>query len=302
MCRLFGLAAGPERVRSTFWLLEAPDSLAQQSRREPDGTGVGYYGPDGRAVVAKQPVAAYEDREFAKEAKELESRTFVAHVRYASTGGLLPRNTHPFEQEGRLLAHNGVIEDLDRLEAELGDDMSLVAGDTDSERFFALITREARRTGDVGEAIAAAACWVAENLRLFAINLVLITESDLWALRYPDTHDLFVLERAAGGPGGDRHLEHSSPRATIRVRSGDLANTPAVVVATEKMDEDPGWVALASGDLLHVDGDLRVTRRRVIDRPPAHPLTLADLGVKAAASQAPQAPQAPQASQGRQTH
>jgi predicted glutamine amidotransferase len=289
MCRLFGLAAGSERVHATFWLLEAPDSLAQQSRREPDGTGVGYYDAQGRPVVSKQPVAAYEDREFAKEAKELESRTFVAHVRYASTGALLPRNTHPFEQDGRLFAHNGVIEDLDRLEAELGDDMALVGGDTDSERFFALITREARRTGDVGEAITTAARWVAENLRLYAINLVLITESDLWALRYPDTHDLLVLERAAGGVSGERHLEHSSPRASIRVRSGDLAGRPAVVIATEKMDEDPGWAPLASGELLHVDGDMRVTRRRVIDRPPAHPLTLADLGLTAAASQAPQA-------------
>jgi len=288
MCRLFGLAAGREPVHATFWLLEAPDSLAQQSRREPDGTGLGYYDARGRPVVSKQPMAAYEDREFAHEAKEIDSHTFVAHVRYASTGGLSARNTHPFEQEGRLFAHNGVIEDLDRLEAELGEDMSLVTGDTDSERFFALITREARRSGDLGGGIAAAARWVAENLPLFAINLLLITESDLWALRYPDTHDLFVLERSAGGAGGDRHLEHSSPRASVRVRSGDLASRPAVVVATEKMDEDPGWAPLASGELLHVDGDLRVTRRTVIERPPAHPLTLADLGQKAAASQAPQ--------------
>jgi glutamine amidotransferase len=281
------MTGGREPVHATFWLLEAPDSLAQQSRREPDGTGLGHYDA-GRPVVSKQPVAAFEDQEFAREAKEIDSRTFVAHVRYASTGALSARNTHPFEQDGRLFAHNGVIEDLDRLEAELGDDMTLVAGETDSERFFALITREARRTGDVGEAIAAAARWVAGNLPLFAINLVLITDSDLWALRYPDTHDLLVLERGAGGAGGDRHLEHSSPRASIRVRSGDLAGRPAVVVATEKMDEDSGWVPLASGELLHVDADLRVTRRRVIEHPPAHPLTLADLGQKAAASQSSQ--------------
>ena len=34
--------------------------------------------------------------------------------------------------------------------------------------------------------------------------------------------------------------------------------------------------------------DLHVTRRQVLDAPPAHPLTLADLGAKAAASQSPQ--------------
>jgi glutamine amidotransferase len=282
------MAAGSQPIKATFWLLEAPDSLAQQSRREPDGTGLGYYDSAGHPVVSKQPIAAYEDREFACQAKEVDSRTFVAHVRYASTGGLTPQNTHPFAQDGRLFAHNGVIEDLDRLEHELGDDMRLVQGDTDSERFFALITREARRGGDVGDAVTRAARWVAEHLPLFAINLVLISDTDLWALRYPDTHELLVLERAAGGASGTRHLEHSSPRASIRVRSGDLASCPAVVVATEKMDEDPAWQPLASGELLHVDGDLRVTRRRVLDAPPAHPLTLQDLGAQAAASQAPQ--------------
>jgi predicted glutamine amidotransferase len=288
MCRLFGMSGGPEPVRATFWLVEAPDSLSQQSHREPDGTGLGYFGRDGRPVVSKQPIAAYDDSDFAREAKEIESRTFVAHVRYASTGALSPANTHPFEQDDRLFAHNGVIEDLDRLERELGDDMSLVAGETDSERFFALITRETRRTGDVGEGIGAAARWVAENLPVFAINLVLISAQELWALRYPDTHDLLVLERDAGGDSGDRHLEHASARGRIHVHSADLATRPAVVIASEKMDDDPGWQSLASGELLHVDSELRVRRHRVIEGPPAHPLTLADLGDKAAASQSPQ--------------
>jgi predicted glutamine amidotransferase len=288
MCRLFAMSGGAERVHASFWLLEAPDSLSQQSHREPDGTGLGYYGTDGAPVVSKQAVAAFKDRDFAREAQEVDSRTFVAHVRYASTGDLSERNTHPFEQDGRLFAHNGVVQGLDRLEAELGDAMSLVGGETDSERLFALITREARRTGDVGEAIASAARWVAENLPVFALNLVLISEQELWALRYPDTHDLLVLERDAGGGDGGRHLEHSSPRGRIRVHSSDLAERPAVVVATEEMDDDDGWTPLGSGELLHVAGDLRVSRRRVLEAPPAHPLTLADLGERAAASQSPQ--------------
>ncbi|HEY6523361.1 MAG TPA: class II glutamine amidotransferase [Solirubrobacteraceae bacterium] len=288
MCRLFAMSGGRKPVHATFWLLEAPDSLSQQSHREPDGTGLGYYDDDGHPIVSKQAVAAFRDRDFAREAREVHSRTFVAHVRYASTGGLSERNTHPFEQDGRLFAHNGVIEGLDLLEAELGDAMSLVSGDTDSERFFALITREARRTGDVGEGIAAAARWVAEHLPLFAINLVLISAEELWALRYPDSHDLLVLERTAGGPGGGAHLAHSSPHGRIRVHSSDLADQRAVVIATERMDDDPAWTPLDSGELLHVDADLKVTRGRVLDGPPAHPLTLQDLGATAAASQSPQ--------------
>jgi glutamine amidotransferase len=290
MCRLFGMSGGPERVRATFWLLEAPDSLAEQSRREPDGTGLGFYDETGAPVVQKQPLAAYEDHVFAQAARDASSRTFVAHVRYASTGAVSPENTHPFEQQGRLFAHNGVIEDLPALEQELGPAMAGVQGETDSERFFALITREIERAQDIGQGIAQAARWVAEHLPVFALNLVLITERELWALRYPEVHELFYLERAAGGPTGHRHLEHASARGSIRVRSGDLSGLPAVVVATEPMDEDAGWRGLQSGQLLHVGPDLKIGLSRPLADPPAHQLSLADLGSQAAASQAPAAP------------
>jgi glutamine amidotransferase len=289
MCRLFGMSGGRERVRATFWLLEAPDSLAEQSRREPDGTGVAVFDASGHPQVFKQPLAAYEDEQFAEEAREICSRTFVAHVRYASGTPHTLRNTHPFVQAGRLFAHNGVIGDVGRLEHELGPGMSMVGGETDSERYFALITKEIERTGDVGEGIVAAATWIAENLPVFALNCVLITAHELWALRYPDVHELHVLERVAGGPGGRRHLDHASARGSIRVRSGDLARRPAVIVATEEMDEDPDWRPLQSGELLHVDAGLQTTFRRVIERPPAHQLTLAELDPSAAASQAPAA-------------
>src|SRR5689334_4896383 len=154
MCRLFGMSGGARRVSATFWLLEAPDSLALQSRREPDGTGLGWFDEEGRPRLSKQPLAAYADQEFARAARELEANVFLAHIRYATTGAVELRNTHPCEQRGRLFPHNGVIQDLERLERELGDDRALVRGDTDSERLFALITRETERHGgDVGAGI-----------------------------------------------------------------------------------------------------------------------------------------------------
>jgi predicted glutamine amidotransferase len=101
---LFGLSAAPHRVHATFWLLDAPDSLSRQSRKEPDGTGLGTFAADGTPHVDKEPLAAYQDQTFAREAKERVSTTFLAHIRYASTGGLVPANTHPFEQRG---SHRG---------------------------------------------------------------------------------------------------------------------------------------------------------------------------------------------------
>jgi predicted glutamine amidotransferase len=284
------MSGGAERVQATFWLLEAPDSLAEQSRREPDGTGLGAFDNHGRPVVCRQPIAAYEDQRFAREAREIQSRTFVAHVRYASNGAVALENTHPFEQAGRLFAHNGVIGDVPALERELGEAMSHVHGETDSERYFALITRQIERAAGSPQAIetgiVTATRWIAEHLPVLSLNFVLVTESELWALRYPETHELFVLRRAPGGPRGGRHLEHASARGSVRVRSGDLAGLPAVVVATERMDEDPGWQALDPGQLLHVDGQLGVSSSIALPQPPAHPLTLADLTQRAAASQA----------------
>src|SRR5215213_8832311 len=55
MCRLFAMSGGPRAVQATFWLLDAPHSLASQSRREPDGTGLGYFTKSDRPRIEKLP-------------------------------------------------------------------------------------------------------------------------------------------------------------------------------------------------------------------------------------------------------
>jgi predicted glutamine amidotransferase len=166
MCRLFGMSGGPRAVQATFWLLDAPHSLATQSRREPDGTGLGHFAESGAPCV-------------------------------------------------------------------------------------------------------------------------LITQEELWALRYPDSDHLYVLEREPGGPHGDRHADHASASGRIRVRSHDLRETAAVVVASERMDEDPGWRLLEPGEMVHVDGSLRVTTHQAVDGPPERRIRLEDLGERAIAAAQP---------------
>lgn len=286
MCRLFGLHGGQRQVSATFWLLESPTSLAAQSRTQPDGFGIGTFEEDGSPDVDKRPVRALGDELYAQEAQEERSRTFVAHLRFASTGRPAEENTHPFEQQGRLFAHNGVFWGLDELEERLGEDRSLVRGDTDSERLFALITRESvLHGGDLAEGIAAAVGWIADRLPVYSLNFVLATPTDLWALRYPEGNPLFVLERAIGGVDGCHALEETSAAGSMQVVSPDLMTCRSVVIATERMDDDPGWRPMEPGELLHVPADLACVSRSVIDRAPAHHLTLEDLDRRAAASQ-----------------
>jgi predicted glutamine amidotransferase len=288
MCRLFGLHAGRQDVAATFWLIGAPDSLRAQSHRNPDGAGVGTFGPAGQPEVSKQPIAAWEDTQFAAAAQDLRGTTFVAHVRYASTGAHTMANTHPFEQDGRLFAHNGVVQGLSELDGRLADlgAAGLVGSETDSERIFALITAETRRHGDVSAGLTTAVSWIGARLPVYALNLVLITSTDLWALRYPATHELYVLDRRAGGHRAGEGLDAASPR--IHARSPHLAHQPSVVIASERMDDDPGWRLLDPGELLHVSSTLEIESSAPFPAGPAHLLTVSDLDPAAAASQHPQ--------------
>lgn len=289
MCRLFGMHAGQSPAKASFWLLQASNSLERQSHYEPDGTGIGIFETNGAPFISKQPMSAWKDRDFAFQAKHLESTTFVAHVRYASTGGHAMENTHPFVQDRRIFARNGVIGRLATLDSKLRDlDVAdLVEGQTDSERIFALITAEIRQAkGDVALGIANAVNWMAQKVPIYSLNFVLSTATDMWALRYPETHELFVLDRQAST--AEHHTNLIAHSGRIRTRSAELGHRHVVLIATEKMSDDSRWRLLEPGELLHIDSTLQVHSTYPALQRPERLLTLEDLSDVEAASQHPQ--------------
>jgi predicted glutamine amidotransferase len=271
MCRLFGLTAGTTAVRTTFWLLDAPDSLEVQSHRNADGAGIGFFDAARAPVLDKQPEPAFADQEFIREARQASSATFIAHVRWASTGGRTVQNTHPFAMHGRMMAHNGGFGELPRLEEHLGPYARLVLGDTDSERYFALIIKQTEEHGGhVGAGITAAARWIAAHLPVSSLNTIVAAPGELWALRYPAQHALHILERPAGTTrveAGARGLHVRS--ATSSVHAPGLDSVPSVVVASEELDGESGWRMLAPGELVHVGPDLSVRSAVVLTEGPA---------------------------------
>jgi glutamine amidotransferase len=284
VCRLFGLHAGAQDVNATFWLLDAPVSIAEQSHRHADGYGLATFDGEGELVLIRAPIRAADDEDFAAAARATRAAVFLAHVRYADTGEVSDANTHPFSLEGRAFAHNGVISDLDELDRRLGGDRALVQGETDSERFFALMTRAIREhEGDVRAGIIATTTMLARDITLYSLNFLLATAGHLWAFRYPEHKSLYLLARAPGGPRGNQPLDEHSPHGTIRMRAREGSGRPLIVVASEPMDEDLGWEEVAPGELVHVGPDLEVHRAIILDEPPRKPLTLTG---RAAAAQA----------------
>jgi predicted glutamine amidotransferase len=275
VCRLFGLHAGAQDVNATFWLLDAPVSIAELSHRNADGYGLATFAGDGEPALVRAPIRAADDEEFAAAARAMHAAVFLAHVRYADTGGVSEANTHPFTIDGRAFAHNGVVSDLDELDGRLGADRALVRGDTDSERFFALMAVAIREHGgDVRAGIVATTTMLAREITLYSLNFLLAAPGHLWAFRYPEHNSLYVLARAPGGPRGDQALDEHSPHGTIRMRAREGARRPMIVVASEPMDEDLGWEEVAPGELVHVGPDLEVHREIILDEPPSKPLSL----------------------------
>lgn len=286
MCRLFGMTGGTNEVQATFWLLDAPMSLLLQSESQPDGVGLGTFDEGGNPNVYRKPVAANRSQTFISGAQSVRSRTFMAHIRHGTGTPSTLENTHPFEQKGRLLGHNGVLGDLDDLRARLDGYEDLIQGTTDSELYFTLITKRIDENGgDVIAGITAAAQEIAAEIEMYSLNIVLTTATDLWALRYPETNELWILERSLAGAeqdGGDG-FDQASATGTMRIQSGALSVLPATVVASEPMDDSGRWRLFESGELIHVDENLNITSTTAVTEQPAKMMVL---GEEAAAAQA----------------
>jgi predicted glutamine amidotransferase len=279
MCRLFGMSGGTREVQATFWLLNAPTSLLQLSETQPDGVGLGTFDADGTPWRYRKPVAANRSQTFIADAHEVSSRTFLAHIRHATAGAPTIENTHPFEQHGRLFAHNGVLGGLDALRSRLGEHSALLEGTTDSELYFTLMTKRIEEQGgDIATGITQAAQELAAEIPLYSLNMLLTTPTDVWALRYPDTNELWILERsiaALGGPDASSDgFDQRSMSGITRVFSGQLSIMPATVIASQPMDSNPLWRLLEPGELIHVDQNLHVTSTTAVPNPPAQMLEL----------------------------
>lgn len=177
----------PEPIAARFWLLRASDSVLRQSHRNPDGTGLAHY-VGRRPVVEKHPIAAHRDWEFAAKARRVRSHLFVAHVRHATQGEPRLENTQPFAHDSLVFAHNGNIDGLE----DLPDSRGPFEGDTDSERYFALLRHHISNAPDTLTGIREAVSRVMKNYTYTSLNFLLADGDFLYALRLPGIEGLYA--------------------------------------------------------------------------------------------------------------
>jgi predicted glutamine amidotransferase len=178
-------------ISVSYELLEAPNSVLQQSEEHDSGWGIALY-ENGLPSLARFPVAAHTDTEFAI-AVQVHARMTMVHVRRATIGGLKLDNTHPFAHEHYAYCHNGTIRESRRMLelAQLTPD-----GDTDSERFFCMLLASLDDNDVVGSLRAAVALTV-ERCRFSALNFLFCDGRAMYGYRL-GVYEFFWQRRTDG--------------------------------------------------------------------------------------------------------
>jgi predicted glutamine amidotransferase len=252
MCRLLGYCAHNPTPLAEIIGEEGLRDFTALSAFHGDGWGMAWV--EGRRMcVRKSPLRASDDACYDELARRRLASLGIVHLRWATPGlAIGPENSHPFCRDEVAMAHNGAIHPQDRLLELLPPAWErLVAGSTDSERYFLHILSRLQANGDMVTAIGETAASILARFTVNSLNAVLLTPTALYAV---SCHDRSMIpekrlhERGYPGSAEDisRHFDLSYRRTA-----------DAVVVASSDWPQDPrhGWTALPNGHILMVASD-----------------------------------------------
>lgn len=254
MCRIAAYLGPPARLSNL--LHEAPHGLTDQSRNARqmtdsrvagDGWGVGWFCPDAGPTpgLLKSILPLWSDENARTATHAIRSGSIVGHIRYASPNiETCFVNTPLYVLDDHLWTINGMLQPWpgplskalrDRLDP---DHEAGLRGSTDGEMMGALWRTHFRRTG--GRDAATALRTMLRATRDLArehdgeakTNLILANSATLLAVRYAEPGEpntLYYLRGQARWGGG-------------------------AVVASEPLDDGPGWHEVGPDTLVRVDG------------------------------------------------
>ena len=122
------------------------------------------------------------DAALTKTLTEQPAQARLVHLRLASEGmDCATRNTHPFRAGDLAFAHNGALVPEERMDDMIAPDLlASLEGETDSERYFAVLRTAMRQgDGDADEALVAAVRRIRERYPYASMNALLLAPDRL---------------------------------------------------------------------------------------------------------------------------
>ena len=271
MCELLGLSA--RHPATLTYSLEEFSRHGGLSGPHRDGWGIAWYsGGDVRVVKEEGPASDSASVRFLAD-HPFSTRIAVSHIRRATQGAHALRNCQPFARElggaMHLFAHNGDL-DRARLRERLALGCERPVGDTDSEHAFCALLARLRpawsRAGampPLEERLAIVARFAAELRALGPANFLYADGDSLFA----HGHERMQADGRIAPPGL-RVLTRRCERADASFEAqglsirGVAAEQRVVLFASVALTAEPGWRALAPGEIVVArNGEVVAPRR-----------------------------------------
>jgi predicted glutamine amidotransferase len=238
MCRLLGVVSRRD-ARLTELLGQDLGPFVELSSIHCDGWGIAAWDTDDSLVVTRQPGAANLEPRLTAVTDTLITDAALLHLRKASAGmRMATSNTHPFAAGSVAFAHNGYFSPADTVGQALADLRApTLEGDTDSERYFAMVTALMRREGPVDALLRAAEIITEGAGEVVALNAMMLTRDALFA----------YCQYAAGATSAG--LESGGSSYDLRFRA---EQDRVVVASTGWAETDQTWQVLGQHSVLEV--------------------------------------------------
>ena len=239
--------------------------------REPlngDGFGLAWYVPRVSSEPAQfrsiQP--AWNNVNLRHLARVCSSPSILAHVRAATPGsGVSESNCHPFTAGRFAFMHNGSVAEFGRLKRRIVDRLSdesfsALQGTTDSEHLFAIFRDRYVRCEDGGGAVGMAnalRATIAEIVEL--MSDVGVRGDSFLNVAVTDGSEAVVSRYATGSAQSPSLYVASGTDCTCESGVSRLTHCggppSAIIVASEPLNDDPGWEPVPHNHLLLIRAD-----------------------------------------------
>jgi predicted glutamine amidotransferase len=262
MCRLFGIISRAP-IDPAYPVLNASQSLLLQSHVSPkskqgDGWGIGWI-ESGQPRILKSPRPIYRDRARLRAAiHKPEGDILLGHVRWASNPLKLPRHeliglahTQPFQHGRWLFIHNGTLYIPREVKAKLGAWSRYVKGRNDSEvLFYWLLKTVVHGLGQSWPVKIRSSFRQLDRIWQSCKKRYPIYKHPYHGVNWVLTNGRVFLAFCYVDPRGfDKAKALCDPRQPYYQLQVKQDNNQ-VVVASEPLDNTPGWKPLGHGRLL----------------------------------------------------
>ena len=271
MCELFAMSS--RQPSALTYSLNEFSKHGGLTHGNNSGWGIAYF-EEREAFLVKEPEPASDSPwvRFIAE-QELESKCVIAHVRLATIGKPMLRNTHPFRRAlaGRvhIFAHNGTLKGLHETSQAQNAHYHPI-GETDSELAFCLLLERMRAPWLDGKQPPSAK----ERLRVFADFASEMRTFGTANFLYSDGDVLFAHADRRIYEEGGQFSEPRSPGLSLRncvaCQQGPewacdglhlgLGDQSTLLLASVPLDEY-GWEALPEGTALAIQDGTEVARQ-----------------------------------------